>query len=203
MAIKLRSLSDKDAQYHDAGLEEAYHLIYYIPRGTDDHTDWSAKILKFKKNDDKKISELFVNLSVNAIKEARLKFDYVIRVLGSNEIRALKSARLRPLAFEIAEATNAVYLPQLLIKKRATQPLHLFHDLASRINEIRGVFEITDKYINKNLNHKTILIVDDISTACVTVAEIVKTLKSQWPFVNCYLFCIARTTYNSAANVNI
>ena len=51
--MKLKSLSN-DPQYTDAGLEEAYHIVYYIPKGYTDTTKWTSMIKQFKwnKNDE-------------------------------------------------------------------------------------------------------------------------------------------------------
>lgn len=62
-----------------------------------------------------------------------------------------------------------------------------------------GVFEI-ENMEGVDLNNKKILIVDDISTACVTSAEMIKTLKTVWPNAIFYLFCIARTNYDVHSN---
>lgn len=65
---------------------------------------------------------------------------------------------------------------------------------------MEGVFEIE---VKQDLNNKSVLIVDDISTACVTSAEIIKTLKEEWPNATFYLFCIARTIHDEHANENL
>lgn len=40
--MELKTLSNKHLQYKAAGLEEAYHLVYYIPQG--DTTTWTARV---------------------------------------------------------------------------------------------------------------------------------------------------------------
>lgn len=56
---------------------------------------------------------------------------------------------------------------------------------------------------DENLNNKNILIIDDITTSCTTVAEMVRTIKAEWPDAKCYLFCLARTNHEMNANVNL
>lgn len=41
--MELKYLSD-NWQYTDAGLEEAYHIVYYIPSGYRDTTNWTERI---------------------------------------------------------------------------------------------------------------------------------------------------------------
>ena len=199
--MKLKSLSD-DWQYAEAGLEDAYHIVYYIPSGYTDSTNWTTRIKKFKWNNDNENDNLVIDNCTKAISSAKLKFDYVIRTLGSSETTPITTAKLIPLAKSIAKATSAKYLPRLLKKKRATTPLHKLPDLAARKAEINGVFEIENKG-EDDLDNKTILIVDDISTACVTSAEMIKTIKERWPNTTFYLFCIGRTKYDEHANENL
>lgn len=45
--MKLKYLSD-DWQYIKAGLKDAYHIVYYIPRNQS-LTDWSKKVSVCKK----------------------------------------------------------------------------------------------------------------------------------------------------------
>ena len=196
--MELKYLSD-NWQYTDAGLEEAYHIVYYIPSGYRDTTNWTERIKKFKWGSDVENDQLIIDNCVEAISDAHLEFDYVIRMLGSSEVIPLPNAKLVPLAKKIAETTSAMYLPCLLRKKRATTPLHNLSNLAARKAEMDGVFEI-ENMEGVDLNNKKILIVDDISTAFVTSAEMIKTLKTVWPNAIFYLFCIARTNYDVHSN---
>ena len=192
--MKLRYLSD-DRQYAKAGLKDAYHLVYYIPKDKD-LTDWSKKVSACKKEVDQNI----IDECVSALNTEGLHFDYVIRMMGHKETRPLKNVPIRSLAVAIANATGAKYLPQLLHKKRETKPMH-FLSLAERRAEINDVCLENDRTCN--LNEKKILIVDDITTTCTTVTEMIKTLKKVWPKAIFYLFCIARTSHDEHDNENL
>lgn len=192
--MELKSLS-YDPQYTNAGLEDAYHIVYYIPKNQD-LTDWSEKVSACKR----KVGQDIINECVNALNIEGLYFDYVIRMMGHKETIPLKNAPIRSLAVAIADATGAKYLPQLLHKKKETTPMH-FLSLAERQVEINDVFQVNDR--TYNLNEKKILIVDDITTTCTTVAEMIKTLKKVWPKAIFYLFCIARTSHDEHANENL
>ena len=121
--MELKTLSNKHLQYKAAGLEEAYHLVYYIPQG--DTTTWTARVARFKNRADEEDFQLIKSMTIEAFINSRLTFDYVIRVLGHNETVPLKSAKIREYVYDIASAIGAKYLPQLLNKTRSTAALHL------------------------------------------------------------------------------
>lgn len=197
--MELKTLYNKDWQYRIAGLKEAYHIVYYIPHN--DVTTWSNRVLNFKARENEQDYQQIKQITIDAFQRSRLEFDFVTRVLGHNETSALKNASIEEYTQAIAVAINATYLPQLLNKYRSTRPLHKLK-LQDRQAEVQGVFFIKDeKY---DLNNKKILIIDDITTSCTTVAEMIKTLKAKWPNIQCYLFCLARTERNDPeANLNI
>lgn len=197
--MKLRYLSNTDSQYHEAGLNEAYHIVYYIPR--DDVTNWTNRVLNFKNKTNIADYKAITDLCVEAMKQEQLNFDYVIRVMGHNETTPLMNAKIREFVLAITKATGATYLPQLLNKYRKTRPLHTLPTLSERQEEMRGVFFVKEETID--LNERTILIIDDISTSCTTVAEMIKTIKARWPLAIFYLFCFARTNHNPNANQNL
>ena len=182
--MELKTLSNKHLQYKAAGLEEAYHLVYYIPQG--DTTTWTARVARFKNRADEEDFQLIKSMTIEAFINSRLTFDYVIRVLGHNETVPLKSAKIREYVYDIASAIGAKYLPQLLNKTRSTAALHTLPTLLDRQKEMKNVFFI-----------------DDITTSCTTVAEMVRTIKAEWPDAKCYLFCLARTNHEMNANVNL
>lgn len=197
--MKLKKL--EDFQYYAAGLAGAYHLVYYMP-DKDDVTNWTHRVIEFKNGESPVDYAEITNLMTEAILEADFHFDYVTRVLGHNEIKALNKAPIIPFVKEIANATGANYHPQLLNKTRTTRPLHTLPTLQERKDEVRGVFFVKDKELD--LNYKRLLIVDDITTSCTTIAEMVKTLKSEWPNIEIYLLCLARTIHNEPnANQNL
>lgn len=197
--MELKTLSNKHLQYKAAGLEEAYHLVYYIPQG--DTTTWTARVARFKNRADEEDFQLIKSMTIEAFVNSRLTFDYVIRVLGHNETVPLKSAKIREYVYDIASAIGAKYLSQLLNKTRSTAALHTLPTLLDRQKEIKNVFFIKNR--DENLNNKNILIIDDITTSCTTVAEMVRTIKAEWPDAKCYLFCLARTNHEMNANVNL
>lgn len=202
MELKKLISDQRDRQYINAGLVEAYHLLYYLP-DRNDVTNWTGRILDFKSKKNIDDYGVITNLVVNAVSNQNLHFDYVIRVLRHNEKEALNDAPIIDFVRNIANVTHATYCPQLLNKTRTTRSLHTLPTLLERQEEIKGVF-----YVNENLgldlNGKTLLIVDDITTSCTTIAEMVKTLKMKWPEVNVSLLCLARTLHdNPEANLNL
>ncbi|MCM0347364.1 phosphoribosyltransferase [Bacteroides fragilis] len=198
--MKLKTLSDKDWQYNAAGLEEAYHLVFYL-RNKDDVTGWTTRVSDFKHKSNEADYQLIKEMTVDAFSNSGLKFDYVIRVLGHDEKVAQSSAPIIDYVKAIASVTDAIYIPQLLNKHKKTRPLHTLYTKVDRQNEMKDVFFV--KNDENDLNNKKILIIDDISTSCTTVAEMIKTIKAKWPRAQCYLFCLARTSYDPNANKNI
>lgn len=197
----IKLISEKnDWQYKNAGLVEAYHLLYYMP-DRNDVTDWTDRILNFKSKSNIDDYNLITELVANAVLDLNLHFDYVTRVLRHNETEALVNAPIIDFVKRIANVANATYCPQLLNKNRTTRSLHTLPTLKERQEEIRDVFFVND---DLNLNGKTLLIIDDITTSCTTITEMVKTLKKKWPEINIYLLCLARTIHGCPnANSNL
>lgn len=198
--MELKRLLVPYNQYYFAGLSEAYHLVYYLPDG-DDVTDWTTRVLNFKRKSNIDDYNEITRLTTEAIHEAEIKFDFVTRILGHKELKAQNGAAIIDFAKAIAKETGALYIPQLLNKTRETTPLH-FLGRAERQAEIEGVFFVNTKFYD--MNNKSLLVVDDISTSCTTIAEMIKILKKQWPDINVYLLCLARTIHgNPNANENL
>jgi len=198
--MKLKVLTD--SQYRNADLVKAYHIVYYVPKSYGkDITGWSDKIFNFKKSEEYKSDNELISLSVEAIKNEKLSFNYIIRVMGHEETIPKKGHKLSILAKEILKVTDSIYIVQLLRKKRRTIPFHLLNSVAEREAEIKDVFFVYDK--SYDLNRKTLLIVDDITTSCTLVKEMIKTIKKTWPYVSVYQYCIGRTNHDIESNLTI
>ncbi len=66
--MELKTLSNKHLQYKAAGLEEAYHLVYYIPQG--DTTTWTARVARFKNRADEEDFQLIKSMTIEAFVKA-------------------------------------------------------------------------------------------------------------------------------------
>lgn len=119
--MELKYLSD-NWQYTDAGLEEAYHIVYYIPSGYRDTTNWTERIKKFKWGSDVENDQLIIDNCVEAISDAHLEFDYVIRMLGSSEVIPLPNAKLVPLAKKNCRNYICNVLAMLIKEEKSNYP---------------------------------------------------------------------------------
>lgn len=200
--MRLKTLVGIDWQYTDCGLSEAYYLAYYMPYG--DVTNWTARIHKFKNKEDVEDYEVLTNLVTAAIKEDDLHFDFVVRVLGHNQICAKVNDSIRDFAIKVSEAVNAIYVPALIRKHNATVPLHTL-GRQGRFQVSAGNYYVDQsKYEGLNLNNKKVLIVDDITTTGSSLIEICRALHEVWPDAKVYSLCLARTKNdNPSANLNL
>ena len=145
--------------------------------------------MDFKDDRDDQI-KTFAALSAQAFGETDWTFDYVARALGSKEETARKPNRVREIAIAIADKIHAPYILQLLKKTRKTKAFKGGLSRQQRIAEIEDVYEIDEEH---DLNNKSILIVDDISTTGTTFEVIADVIRAKYPTAKIYGFCLART----------
>jgi predicted amidophosphoribosyltransferase len=169
------------------GLVAVWHLFYYFKYSSGDYL--SHQLMDFKADLDLQI-KTFASLSAEAFAETDWTFDYVTRVLGSKETTARKPSRFREISAAIADRMHALYIPQLLKKTKKTRGFKSGLSKQQRIKEIADVYEIHEEY---DLDGKTILIVDDISTTGTTFEVIAGVIKAKYPGSRIYGFCLART----------
>lgn len=166
-----------------------WYLYYYFRYPSGDYL--SHQIMDFKADKDLQI-QTFSQLAAEALAETDWTFDYVVRALGSKEITATKPNRVREIAKAIADKMHATYIPQLLKKKKATKPFKGGLSKQARIDQLEDVYEINVEY---DLNDKSVLIVDDISTTGTTFEVIAGVIKAKYPKARVYGFSLAKTTY--------
>jgi predicted amidophosphoribosyltransferase len=173
--------------YECSGLISAYHLYYYFkhPQAND---ILNRRLVEFKQ-DHKEPLEIFSKLAAKAFIKKGLKFDFVTRVLGSDEVKPMANNRVIPVAKAVANATGAFYGPHLLGKTRETNSLK-FMKLAQRRTELEGVYFANDGY---QLNRQRVLIVDDISTTQTSFEFISQAIREKYPAARLYGFSLART----------
>lgn len=191
--------ASQDPQYQGLKLKSFWHLAYYIssnrPAGS-----LAAEIINFKNNETRSVAA-WAKWSADELRSTGIQFDYIIRALGSAELTATVNKPCGRLGKYLAGELGSVYAPTLLSKSRATQPLHTLGGPYGRFNELNGVYSANE--IGIDLNHKSILIIDDVTTTSCTIAEIQRALLQKWPHVNLHLFCLGRTTYELTANDHI
>lgn len=184
---KLHELAKSKEKHYKPS--ETYYLHSYFPKASGKEDFQSDRILNFKNGvaDDVKY---YCDESKKKFLSNRQKYDIIIRALGSNEISVANGSKpLDKLCIEISKVTNAQYRPEVVSKTRTTRPLKV-QNLEERKNEIKNVYKLNT---HENLNHKKILIVDDIRTSGTTISEITKTIKNKYPNSIIDSFCLAQT----------
>lgn len=180
-------------------LERAWHLCYYL-RNHDDNTVLTAKILEFK-DGNKKTVTIWCQWAVDELTNSGVEFDLVVRALGSTELVPGGNKPLDELGRCLEAALGTNYKPIVLRKTRLTKPLHTLFSLPERKKEIGNIYVVNNTSVN--YNRKNILIIDDITTSNVTIGEILRALKVQWPKAKYYLFCLGKTSTEKNINANI
>lgn len=176
-----------------------WHLCYYM-RDHNDETDLTDHVLSFKAND-KDIVAKWCKWAAAELTEEGIKFDLIVRALGSAETAPSGDKALDELGRCLAVELETIYRPEVLKKKRATKPLHKLYNVPDRKKEIADVYFVDDNV--NDYNKKKVLIIDDITTSNVTMAEILRALKAKWPKGQYYVFCLAKTCYEGDKNANI
>lgn len=173
-------------------LAGAWHLAYYRPQNRPSGS-LSDCILKFKDNYTHYVDR-WTSLACQDIISTGLKFDFIVRALGSKELKVTRVKGLDKMGELIASRLNCVYCPEVLEKNRETPSMHSLKTKAERESGIGNSYFIAKS--NLNFNHKKILIIDDVTTSQTTIKEIIRALKVEWPEGEFYLFCLGRTTYS-------
>nr|WP_294991483.1 phosphoribosyltransferase family protein [uncultured Sediminibacterium sp.] len=170
-----------------APMERVWHLYYYFKKDSPDYL--THQLMDFKGDKASQIAA-FPEAAAEAFSEMNIQFDYVLRVLGSDEVSATKGNRVRNIAIAIKNAVGAEYQPTLLTKKRKTRSLKTLN-LAQRQAELEDVYVLSTAI---DLNGKSVLLVDDISTTGTSLEVISKLIKATFPECLVYGFMLAKTS---------
>ncbi len=169
-------------------LDKSFYLAHYKPRSRGGNDRLSSYLLSFK-DGNKDAVKHWIQYAKGEFKKSELKFDVVIRALGSQEISYTPGHPLDELGQEIARLTKAKYTPQILQKKHANEPLKRL-PAAGRHEALRGIFKFDAGSIAENAK---ILIIDDVITTGATIKEICRTIKASRPDVVTHLFTLTKT----------
>lgn len=145
------------------------------------YDDYSKKIIhKFKYQDQLHILEYLTTLMNNMGKEIIKQAD-IIAPVPMHKYKLLKRGynQAALLAMRIAENSNLIYLPQLLIKNKSTIAQADLNK-KQRMSNIKGSFVLNSKF-STEIKGKNILIIDDVVTTSATINECAKILKKAQP----------------------
>jgi hypothetical protein len=182
-----------------SGFIREWHLCYYEPNHRSDDL-LTQKVLSFKNGINADI-EIWSKWSIDELKNQNVKFDFIVRSLGSRELIANGSAPLDKLCRSLANGLNSEFIPELICKNKVTEKLSTIPKLEDRKAQLADVFFAKDNY--NIIQNKSILIVDDVATSGTTSRFILQAIKSKYPMIKPFLFTLAKTSREDGANANI
>lgn len=168
--------------------ETVWYFGYYFRYGDGNSDYLSHQIMDFKANHVDQVSA-FSRLAGELFADEGIQFDYVMRILSSKETTATQANQVRHIAIAITKATGAQYIPMTVKKNRETRSLKGM-GLAGRRQELDGVYEINSPI---DLDGKSVLVVDDVTTTGTSFEAIARTLKEAYPDVLLYGFALVKT----------
>ena len=173
-------------------IEKYYYIINYFPKHSNYFDNYSQAILKFKNGESPYVSK-WAALARERVQHFDYKFDYIIRVLSSNETYCLDNHPLSQVCKQIGEATHANFYTLALEKKSPTRQLKYLKVDDKRCEiENEYIFRISE--YNRVPPLSRILLVDDILTTGTTASVIAKKIKSKLPDSKIYLFTLGKTS---------
>ena len=179
--------------------EKAWHFAYYIDVHHDPDT-FSQAILQFKDGNNQ-AKKVFSEIIIDFLSQCEVKFDYILRALGSKELIASGNKSLDFVGKEIQSKFNYKYAPNSIFKNRDTIPLHTAGAKVERENVLVDVYTISeDSTITDGSN---ILIIDDVTTTGTTANAIRKIISEKYPKCSIYFFAFGKHTSNPKSNNGI
>lgn len=175
-------------QYRLAG---AWHLDHYISDQRTQPGTVSHSIIQFKNNHSTHVQH-WCNLAASNLPTAKATVTCIVRALGSTELKPQGGRPLDSLGNTLATQLNCGYYPEVLSKIRVTPPMHTLKK-PERQAAIHGVYKADG--LRWNLAEEGILIIDDVTTGGVTLEEILRCMRVEWPNARYYFFALAKTGY--------
>ena len=122
--------------------------------------------------------------------------DIVVRALGHSELKVTGiDTPLDHLAFNLANALNASYKPDLIEKSRVLVKSTNLSG-AERQTQVAGAYSVSSNQRSKlEFSKRTFLIVDDVLTTGATTKEIVRAISKAFPESCIYVFTLVKTLY--------
>lgn len=183
-------LMQRRIRYSGDTFFKLYHLCYYFSRVS--VNDENRKlVIDFKKAKEPAVRHFIVKalqfLEYREIDENLL----VIRALHSRETTAEDELTpLDRLGDSLASVLDCSYYPKILRKTKVTQPIKSL-TFPQRAAELKGVYRIDPNFFN--LNHREVLIIDDVVTTGATSCAIIKSILDHFPEAKINVFALAWT----------
>lgn len=173
------------------------HAFYYVPRRQDE-TKLSMWIIQMKSGNHQKMEEKFSEIIVNHINNNNLKFDYIVRALGSSETQLNLNAPLQRVGNAVANQLNISFIPHIL-SKVATTPMHMISSREDRQENIKNTYQ--GNLLNgAKISGKKILVIDDVITTQSTAIELQRALSTVCD--NCTFSFLALAKTEESPDIN-
>ncbi len=168
-----------------------YHLGYY---NSPDYLYSDKKLMREHihdfKNNNLNTPNIFAQYSALELKKLNIKFDYIVRALGSEEALPNPKHPLSTLGKLLAEHLEAAFIPEILAKKKT--PKIADKNKEERARLLKNAYSLNNPQLY-NLNNNNILIIDDIATTGATLNAIHNVLSSSWPKGHYQYFTLGKT----------
>lgn len=135
---------------------------------------------------------------IKLIKEDRIHFDFMCRVLSHDEIIANGSKPLDLFCKKISKKFKIKYEDKFILKRKVNTKFTSLKRRDDRIKEMTNNYYCNKKF--KLLPKSTILIVDDVITSGTSANEIIRAIRSSYPKFTIYFISITKTVNNYNAN---
>ena len=169
------------------GVERLYHVAYYHAARVGYQDLVSRSIHDFKDGCEPQTARWLALAAPRVCKD--LKFDTIVRPLGSGELKASPNTSLDRLCEAIAGGSGATYEPQHLEKEKAVRAMTSLGGRVARQKELDGVYRFDASGL---ASAPRILLVDDIATTGATLEAVSRAIIMALPGAVVTCFVLAR-----------
>ncbi|HUI09105.1 MAG TPA: hypothetical protein VL221_02195 [Bacteroidota bacterium] len=169
------------------GVDVLYHVAYYHAARVGYQDIVSRSLHDFKDGCEPQTSRWIALAAPRVCKD--LKFDVIVRALGTSELKASTDTPLDRLCEAIAGGSGATYAPERLEKSRAVRAMTSLGGRVARQKELEGCYAFDGTGLNGG---SRILVVDDIATTGATLEAVDRAIATALPGATITCFVLAR-----------
>jgi hypothetical protein len=189
--VIVMELMQRTLRYSQSRFFRLYHLGYYFSAVDVTNNDRKL-IIDFKKCKEAAVRTCVFRALENLRYHQMAKDMIVIRALKSAELftDTKSPSGLDRVGNSIAYVFGCHYQPQMIVKNKITRPVKNL-GIQQRRKELSGVYEIKDGFID--LNHRKVLIIDDVVTTGSTACAIINAILDRYPLAKIDVLALAWT----------
>ncbi|HTO95171.1 MAG TPA: hypothetical protein VMM80_12345 [Bacteroidota bacterium] len=169
------------------GVDVLYHVAFYHAARVGYQDIVSRSLHDFKDGCEPQTARWIALAAPRVCKD--LKFDVIIRALGSLELKTSSDTPLDRLCQAIAGGSGAVYAPERLEKTRSARAMTSLGGRAARQKELDGCYAFDGAGLAPG---SRILVVDDIATTGATLEAVQAAITLALPEASVICFVLAR-----------